>query len=70
MHVVYFCCSEGEILIYNHRTRVTPVVINFSGNNSVSDQLPRLVLGLAYTHQQYGSLPWKRLVEPAANIAK
>lgn len=57
-------------MIYNHRTRINPVVINFSGNNSTSDQLPRLVLGLAYAHQHYGSLPWKELIEPSSKIAR
>ncbi|KAJ8985692.1 hypothetical protein NQ317_014341 [Molorchus minor] len=62
--------AEGQLLIYNHRTRLLPTVIDFSGPTVVSDNIPRLVLGLAYTHQHYGRLAWKDLVQPAANLAR
>lgn len=59
------------MLIYNHRTRLTPDVIDFNnGNPDAEHLLPRLVLGLAFVHQQYGSLPWKELVQPAADLAR
>lgn len=61
--------AEGQILIYNHRTRLLPNVIDFSSTNVLSDRMPRLVLGLAYVHQQYGTLPWKKLIDPSAELA-
>ncbi|CAH0552955.1 unnamed protein product [Brassicogethes aeneus] len=62
--------AEGQILIYNHRTRIAPTFIDFSGINVVSEHLPRLVLGLAYLHQIYGSLEWKKLITPSVELAK
>lgn len=62
--------AEGQILIYNHRTRLLPNVIDFSSPNVLSDRIPRLVLSLAYIHQQYGTIPWKKLLEPSAALAR
>ncbi|KAJ8947033.1 hypothetical protein NQ318_019925 [Aromia moschata] len=62
--------AEGQFLIYNHRMRQPPIVIDFSGQATVSDNLPRLVLGLVYTHREYGSLAWSDLVQPAAELAR
>ncbi|XP_018572729.1 glutathione hydrolase 7-like [Anoplophora glabripennis] len=62
--------AEGQLLIYNHRTRLPPNVIDFTGSLTVPENIPRLVLGLAYVHQQYGSLAWKDLVQPAADLAE
>jgi len=64
--------AEGIMLIYNHRTRVPPDVIDFprNSNSKIDGLLPRLVIGLAYIHQQYGKLSWKELVLPAAKIAR
>ncbi|KAJ8945822.1 hypothetical protein NQ314_009044 [Rhamnusium bicolor] len=62
--------AESQLLIYNHRTRLLPNIIDFSGPTAVSKNLPHLVLSLAYTHQQYGSLAWKDLVQPAAELAE
>ncbi|ERL87238.1 hypothetical protein D910_04636 [Dendroctonus ponderosae] len=44
--------AEGQVLIYSHRTRISPDLVDFSGSNVISDRMPRLVLGLAYIHQQ------------------
>lgn len=57
-------------MIYNHKTRINPTVISFKGNRNTSNQLPKLVLGLADVHRLYGSLPWKVLVAPAADLAR
>ncbi|XP_066145346.1 glutathione hydrolase 7-like [Euwallacea fornicatus] len=62
--------AAGQMMIYNHRTRGAPTVIEFSSSNISSDKIPRLVLGLAYIHQQYGTIPWRHLVEPSAVVAK
>jgi gamma-glutamyltranspeptidase len=62
--------GEGILLVYNHRTRLVPDVINFSGGSTDSRSLPRLVVGLAFVHQMFGSLPWKDLVQPAADLAR
>lgn len=58
------------MLIYNHRTRLLPNVIDFSSQNVLSDHMPRLVLGLAYIHQQYGTIPWQKLIEPSVELAR
>uniref|UniRef100_A0AAR5Q836 Gamma-glutamyltransferase n=1 Tax=Dendroctonus ponderosae TaxID=77166 RepID=A0AAR5Q836_DENPD len=62
--------AEGQVLIYSHRTRISPDLVDFSGSNVISDRMPRLVLGLAYIHQQYATMPWKSLVEPSIGIAR
>ncbi|XP_076260685.1 glutathione hydrolase 7-like isoform X2 [Rhynchophorus ferrugineus] len=62
--------AEGQMLIYNHRTRLMPNVIDFSSQNVLSDHMPRLVLGLAYIHQQYGTIPWQKLIEPSVELAR
>ncbi|XP_023018202.2 glutathione hydrolase 7 isoform X2 [Leptinotarsa decemlineata] len=62
--------AEGHLLIYDHKTRLPPNVIDFSDSSAVSEHLPRLILGLAFTHKHFGRLPWKDLVEPAALLAR
>lgn len=57
-------------MIYNHKSRISPTVISFRGNRNTSNQLPKLVLGLADVHRLYGSLAWKVLVMPAADLAR
>ncbi|XP_050309798.1 glutathione hydrolase 7-like [Anthonomus grandis grandis] len=62
--------AEGQIMIYNHRKRDLPIVIDFSSPNVLSDKMPKLVVGLAYIHKLYGSMSWKSLVEPSVQIAR
>ncbi|XP_049820917.1 glutathione hydrolase 7 isoform X2 [Aethina tumida] len=62
--------AEGQILIYNHRSRNTPVIIDFTGTNVVSEHLPKLILGLAYIHIEYGNIEWKKLIQPSVDIAR
>ncbi|XP_050508200.1 glutathione hydrolase 7-like [Diabrotica virgifera virgifera] len=62
--------AEGQILIYNHRKKNPPLVINFSHKLLQSKDIPTSVLGLAYVHRKFGKLPWKNLVLPAANLAR
>ncbi|XP_060527176.1 glutathione hydrolase 7-like isoform X2 [Cylas formicarius] len=62
--------AEGQMMIYNHRDRLPPTVINFSVSNTPTLKLPFLVSGLAYIHRQRGTLPWHDLVKPAADLAK
>lgn len=46
-------------------------MIDFNvGDNDEEHLLPRLVIGLAFVHKQYGSVPWKELVQPAAELAR
>lgn len=66
----YIIFRQGQILIYNHRLRLDPDVIDFSAIQRQTAELPRLVLGLGYIHHQYGVLPWKDLVMPAADLAR
>lgn len=61
--------ADGQLLLYNHRTRNPAILVDFS-NLNVSTDLPRLVLGLAYCQKKYGSLPWKDLVEPSIRYAR
>ncbi|CAH1119072.1 unnamed protein product [Phaedon cochleariae] len=62
--------AEGHLLIYNHKAKQPPTVIDFSYPKVLPQTLPRLVFGLAYVHQQYGSLAWKDLVLPASELAR
>ncbi|CAH1983301.1 unnamed protein product [Acanthoscelides obtectus] len=62
--------AEGKILLYNHKSRAPATVIDFSGPSGTSKYLPRLVLGLAYFHKEYGTMNWKSLVLPAAKLAR
>ncbi|MEM7431150.1 MAG: gamma-glutamyltransferase [Pseudomonadota bacterium] len=41
-----------------------------SRSSHLSAGVPGTVAGLYAAHQQFGSLPWKRLVQPAADIAR
>jgi len=43
---------------------------NLSRNSHKASAVPGTVAGLYYAHQQYGKLPWKRLVQPAADLAR
>lgn len=61
---------QGQVLIYNHRLRSDPDVIDFSAIQRQSTELPRLVIGLAYLHHQYGLSSWADLVQPAADLAR
>ncbi|KAL3277169.1 hypothetical protein HHI36_012521 [Cryptolaemus montrouzieri] len=61
--------ADGQLLLYNHRTRAAAILVDFS-DLPISTDLPRLVLGLAYCHKKYGSLPWKELVEPSIKFAR
>lgn len=44
-----------------------PVAARFSHKSA---GVPGTVAGLWYAHQNYGHLPWKRLVQPAADLAR
>jgi len=44
-----------------------PVISRFSHKSS---GVPGTVAGLGLAHQRYGRLPWKRLVQPAADLAR
>lgn len=62
--------AEGQFMIYNHKQRLPAEVIDFSNRfDKVNEHLPRLVIGLAFIHQQYGKLPWKNLLQPSAELA-
>lgn len=62
--------ASGQILVYNHRTRLNPIVIDFYNKQFSSKSLPRLLIALVYVHKKYGKLSWEDLVDPAATIAR
>ena len=43
---------------------------NLSRRSLLSSGVPGTVAGLYYAHQEFGKLPWKRLVQPAADLAR
>ncbi|KAH1012205.1 hypothetical protein HUJ05_011400 [Dendroctonus ponderosae] len=60
--------AEGQVLIYSHRTRISPDLVDFSGSNVISDRMPRLEPGqllqhetLANTLEKIGNIPEKEL---------
>lgn len=57
-------------MIYSHKQRQSPTVIDFSDMQWESNLLPRLVTGLMYTHQHFGHLSWKDLIQPSVELAK
>lgn len=64
--------GHGMLMIYSHRTRLPPEIIDFNQEGVMqSENLPmtRLLTGLAYAHLKFGKTPWKSLVTPAANLA-
>ncbi|XP_031335347.1 glutathione hydrolase 7-like isoform X2 [Photinus pyralis] len=62
--------ASGQMILYNHRTREPPISIDFSTLNHEITLFPRLLIGLAYIHKKYSKLPWKKLVQPSADLAK
>ncbi|MGI9270560.1 MAG: gamma-glutamyltransferase [Woeseiaceae bacterium] len=43
---------------------------SLSRDSHKASAIPGTVAGLYYAHQRYGKLPWKRLVQPAADLAR
>ncbi|XP_017786639.1 PREDICTED: gamma-glutamyltransferase 7-like [Nicrophorus vespilloides] len=64
--------SEGQFMFYGHKSKLLPDVIDFrqNPNNRINEPLPRMVIGLAYIHQQYSLLSWKQLIQPSVDLAK
>ncbi|CAG9856985.1 unnamed protein product [Phyllotreta striolata] len=62
--------AEGKMLIYDHKSRTRPVVIDFSHRTVNSSDLPSLVMGLAHAHKRFGRLPWSELVYPSVVLAR
>lgn len=46
------------------------MVVDFRHVESVDQNLRKLVVALIFLHKHYGSLEWKDLVKPAADLAK
>ncbi|KAG7190040.1 hypothetical protein KM043_006188 [Ampulex compressa] len=66
----------GIIMIYNHKSRMDPLIIDF-GNNTMQGtfakkgiRLPAVLKGLELAHLSYGLLPWRKVIEPAVNLAR
>lgn len=71
--IIHFISRRGVLMIYSHRTRVAPEIIDFSNETTIEiENIPftRLLTGLAYAHLKHGKLPWRDLVKPAANLAR
>lgn len=68
--------AGGVIMIYDYRKnrQQGPTVIDFTSTNNSSNRtestVPKLIMGLAYLHQEYGKLPWFNLVKPAVDLAR
>ncbi|XP_058808769.1 uncharacterized protein LOC131674242 isoform X2 [Phymastichus coffea] len=68
--------SGGYIMIYSHRDREVPKLIDFL-SNTVPDEfllhkmrIPSMLRGLQYAHTLYGKLLWQEVVEPAIQLAQ
>lgn len=58
-------------MYYSHRLRTAPEIIDFSNAVKLDIKLlPRLIIGLAYAHEQLGKLPWPVLLKPSIDLAK
>lgn len=60
-------------MLYSHRTRQVPLVVDFTNgpSSSLDDiPLPTLVLALVNIHLNYGRLSWEEIVMPSAYLAK
>ncbi|XP_011267272.3 glutathione hydrolase 7-like [Camponotus floridanus] len=66
----------GYIMIYNSKSDIHPVVIDFANNADkgffakAGIRLPALLKGLEFAHIIYGNLPWHDIVEPSAKLAR
>ncbi|VVC40656.1 Gamma-glutamyltranspeptidase,Nucleophile aminohydrolases, N-terminal [Cinara cedri] len=63
--------GNGVMTIYDHRTGVGNIIdfrATYSSHFSIG--IPGFVAGLFYSHEKYGLLPWKTLVEPSITLAK
>ncbi|XP_046492960.1 glutathione hydrolase 7 [Neodiprion pinetum] len=66
----------GYAMIYSHKDRVKPVVIDFARNTrdgvfgSTNVRLPAVLKGLGLTHSLHGKLPWDQLVLPSSKLAR
>lgn len=59
--------KNGEPKDGSYRGKIVP---NISVNGHHSVATPGLIMGLWKIHKKHGSLPWKRLVQPAIKLAK
>jgi gamma-glutamyltranspeptidase/glutathione hydrolase len=66
--------SEPVVIDYRETAPAAATRDMFAADNRPSSHLlvgtPGTVRGLALAHAQFGTLPWKRLVEPAARLAR
>ncbi|XP_031842532.1 glutathione hydrolase 7 [Nomia melanderi] len=65
----------GYIMIYNHKERTSPVIIDFA-NNTIGGafeqngmRVPAVLKGLEYAHSLKGKLPWSEIVKPSVTLA-
>ena len=80
----FWCCASdpGEAVTYDFRetapARASPTMFLRDGkydfdlhhNSHLSVGVPGTVAGLHMAWQEHGTLPWKRLVEPAVRLAR
>jgi gamma-glutamyltranspeptidase/glutathione hydrolase len=66
--------SEPLVIDYRETAPAAATRDMFAGDNRPTSHLlvgtPGTVRGLALAHAQFGTLPWKRLVEPAVRLAR
>ncbi len=72
----FFVTVPGQGASRPREPHMEPIDIDFDGSSSQvflvgagSCAVPGAVLGLEAAHRRYGSLPWRRLIEPAIALA-
>ncbi|XP_026674097.1 glutathione hydrolase 7-like isoform X2 [Ceratina calcarata] len=64
----------GYVMMYNHKERTNPVIVDFA-SNTIKDsfdgvRVPAVLRGLERAHSLKGRLSWSNVVEPSASLAK
>ncbi|XP_076295947.1 glutathione hydrolase 7 isoform X1 [Lasioglossum baleicum] len=66
----------GYVMIYNHKERTKPFIIDFATNTiegafeQSGIRVPAVLKGLEYAHNLKGKLPWSEIVKPSVTLAK
>ncbi|XP_054016414.1 glutathione hydrolase 7-like [Hylaeus anthracinus] len=66
----------GYVMMYSHKERTNPVIIDFVDDTIVGSfaqsrvRLPAVLKGLEYAHTLKGKLPWSEIIKPSVTLAK